>query len=116
MRLSSSGRAPRTPAPAGPYNRRVRLQLVGAAGGAVFAMLTLAAFALNTGPSSGDGVTVVEAFLRDGSVIKIGGTTLAIAPADALTVRLPLSERDQLGGLAGFRSRCLVVWGGLFRS
>jgi hypothetical protein len=37
-----------------------RLRLLGAFSGAVFAVLTLVAYATNTGPSSGDGVTVVE--------------------------------------------------------
>ena len=45
----------------------MRLQLVGAAGGAVFAVLALAAFALNPGPSSGDGVTVVEHYSTHGT-------------------------------------------------
>ena len=37
-----------------------RLRLAGASCGAVFAVLALIAYAINTGPSSGDGVTVVE--------------------------------------------------------
>jgi hypothetical protein len=45
----------------------VRLQLVGAAGGAVFAVLALAAFVLNPGPSSGNGVTVVEHYSTHGT-------------------------------------------------
>lgn len=45
----------------------MRLQLVGAAGGAVFAVLALAAFVLNPGPSSGDGVTVVEHYSSHGT-------------------------------------------------
>ena len=45
----------------------MRLQLVGAAGGAVFAVLALAAFALNPGPSSGNGVTVVEHYAMHGT-------------------------------------------------
>jgi len=36
------------------------MRLLGALGGAVFAILTLVAYAFNTGPSSGYGVTVVE--------------------------------------------------------
>jgi hypothetical protein len=37
-----------------------RLRLIGGSCGAVFAVLALGAYAINTGPSSGDGVTVVE--------------------------------------------------------
>jgi hypothetical protein len=37
-----------------------RLRLLGASGGAIFAALTLVAYLIHSGPSSGDGVTVVE--------------------------------------------------------
>ena len=37
-----------------------RLRLVGASCGALFAVLTFTAYAFNTGPSSGNGITVVE--------------------------------------------------------
>ena len=57
----------------------MRLQLVGAAGGAVFAVLTFAAFALNTGPSSGDGVTVVEYYATHGTQTLWGAALVGLA-------------------------------------
>jgi hypothetical protein len=44
-----------------------RIRLFGAAGGAVFAALTLVAFLIAPGPSSADGVTVVEYYPEHGN-------------------------------------------------
>jgi hypothetical protein len=43
-----------------------RIRLLGAAGGAVFAILTLIAFLIASGPSSANGVTVVEYYTAHG--------------------------------------------------
>jgi hypothetical protein len=43
-----------------------RTRLLGGAGGAVFAILTLIAFLIAPGPSSADGVTVVEYYTAHG--------------------------------------------------
>ena len=44
-----------------------RIRLFGAAGGAVFAVLTLVAFLIAPGPSSANGVTVVEYYTEHGN-------------------------------------------------
>ena len=44
-----------------------RLQLLGASGGAAFAILALVAYTINTGPSSGDGLTVIEYYSSHGT-------------------------------------------------
>ena len=55
-----------------------RLQLLGALGGALFAVLTLVAYLLNTGPSSGRGVTVVEYYTEHGTATLWGAALLGI--------------------------------------
>ena len=44
-----------------------RIRVFGAAGGAVFALLTLAAFLIAPGPSSANGVMVVEYYTEHGN-------------------------------------------------
>src|SRR5262245_64733335 len=55
------------------------LRILGALGGAVFAVLTLLAYTMNAGPSSSDGVTVVEYYTSHGSTTLWGAALVGVA-------------------------------------
>jgi hypothetical protein len=81
----------------------VRLQLVGASGGAVFAVLALAAFLLNPGPSSGNGVTVVEHYAAHGTQTLWATALVGLAAVAFLWFAETLAAVTGLGplGVAG---------------
>jgi hypothetical protein len=56
-----------------------RLRLLGASGGAVFAVLTLVAFMMHPGPSTSDGVTVVEYYTAHGTATLWGAALVGVA-------------------------------------
>jgi hypothetical protein len=81
----------------------MRLQLAGAAGGAVFALLALAAFVLNPGPSSGDGATVVEHYSAYGTRTLWATALVGIAAIGFLWFAETLASATGVGpvGVAG---------------
>src|SRR5215217_3240752 len=58
---------------------RQRLQLVGAFGGAIFAVLTLVAYLVHAGPSSDEGVTVVEYYSTHGTATLWAAALVGVA-------------------------------------
>jgi len=56
-----------------------RLRLLGPSGGAIFVALALVAYLTNTGPSSDDGVTVVQYFSTHGTATLWGAALVGIA-------------------------------------
>jgi hypothetical protein len=80
-----------------------RLQLVGASSGAAFAVLALVAYLLSTGPSSGDGVTVVEYYSTHETATLWQAALVGVAAicfiwfAETFAGRMPLAP----AGLAG---------------
>ena len=81
----------------------MRLQLVGASGGAVFAVLALAAFLLNPGPSSGNGVTDVEHYAAHGTQTLWATALVGLAAVAFLWFAETLAAVTGLGplGVAG---------------
>ena len=55
-----------------------RLRLVGASGGAIFAVLAFVAFLMNRGPSSSDGLTVVEHYTAHGTATLWGAALVGV--------------------------------------
>jgi hypothetical protein len=93
-----------------------RLRLAGASCGAVFAVLALSAYAINTGPSSGDGVTVVEYYSTHESATLWQAALVGLAAicliwfAEAFAGAMPLGPAG-LAGAAGTVALYLVAIG-----
>ena len=93
-----------------------RLRLAGASCGAVFAVLALIAYAINTGPSSGDGVTVVEYYSTHESATLWQAALVGLAAicliwfAEAFAAAMPLGPAG-LAGAAGTVALYLVAIG-----
>jgi two-component system response regulator GlrR len=62
-----------------------------------------------------DGVQVVEGFLRDGSILRLGRSNVRFTLADAKNP-LPLSTRDRFGGLLGGSMRMRATFAQLERA
>jgi hypothetical protein len=56
-----------------------RLRLLGASGGAIFAVLVFVAFLMNKGPSSSDGLAVVEYYTAHGTATLWGAALVGVA-------------------------------------
>ena len=80
-----------------------RLQLIGASGGAAFAVLALVAYLLNPGPSSGYGITVVEYYATHGRTTTWQAALVGVAAicliwfAETFAGLLPLTPAGVVG-------------------
>src|SRR5215216_3162267 len=83
-----------------------RLRPLGALGGAAFASLALVAYAINTGPSSGDGLTVIEYYSAHGSATAWQAALVGVAAicliwfAETFARQMPLGTAGLVGAAA----------------
>jgi hypothetical protein len=82
---------------------RERLQLVGASGGAIFAVLTFVAYLVHAGPSSDEGVAVVGYYSTHGTATLMAAALVGVAAIGFIWFAETFAGRTPLGavGVAG---------------
>jgi hypothetical protein len=76
-----------------------RLRLVGAFGGAIFAVLAFVAYLIQTGPSSDEGVTVVEYYSTHGTTTLWAAALFGVAAIGFIWFAVSFAGQTSLGSV-----------------